>query len=164
MSRSYSIIKTSLGDLALVATQTELIGVYYHDCRHVPSALKSWTLDDKSVLLRKAGKEINEYLDGKRSIFTIPLGLVGTDFERKVWKEIANIPFGKTITYSELANRAGSPKAIRAAGTATGKNPLSIIVPCHRVLGKGNAIRGYAGGPERKRRLLALESSVHPRP
>jgi methylated-DNA-[protein]-cysteine S-methyltransferase len=155
----YSIIKTSLGELVLVASTTELIGVYFHDCRHVPAALKTWTRDDQNALLKRAGKEINEYLDGKRSTFTFPLGSAGTDFQKKVWQEIAKIPFGKTISYSDLAKRAGSPDAIRAAGSATGKNPLSIIVPCHRVMGKDKAIRGYAGGLERKRRLLELESA-----
>ena len=154
---SYSIVKTSLGELALVANETELIGVYFYDCRHVPTALKTWTRDDKNPLLKKAAKEITEYLDGKRNTFTFALASVGTDFQKKVWKEIAKIPFGKTVSYTDLAKRAGSPNAIRAAGTATGKNPLSIIVPCHRVLGKDKAIGGYAGGLERKRHLLKLE-------
>jgi methylated-DNA-[protein]-cysteine S-methyltransferase len=156
---SYSVVNTSLGELALVANKTELIGVYFYDCRHVPAALKTWTRDDANPLLKKAGKEINDYLDGKRNAFTFSLGSVGTDFQKKIWKEIAKIPFGKTISYTDLAKRAGSPAAIRAAGTATGKNPLSIIVPCHRVLGKDKAIGGYAGGLERKRHLLKLESS-----
>src|SRR3982750_3436970 len=110
---SYSIVKTSLGELVLVANETELIGVYFYDCRHVPAALKTWTRDDKNPLLKKAAKEINEYLEGKRSTFTFPLGSAGTDFQKKVWKEIAMIPFGKTISYSDLAKRAGSPDAIR---------------------------------------------------
>jgi methylated-DNA-[protein]-cysteine S-methyltransferase len=156
---TYSIVKTSLGELVLVAHPAGLIGVYFYDCRHVPTALKTWARDDKNVLLKKAGKEINEYLDGKRNTFTFPPGAVGTDFQRKVWREIAKIPFGKTVTYGDLAKRAGSPRAVRAAGTATGKNPLSIIVPCHRVLGKDKSMRGYAGGLARKRHLLKLEAS-----
>jgi methylated-DNA-[protein]-cysteine S-methyltransferase len=156
---SYSIVKTSLGELALVANQTELIGVYFYDCRHVPAALKTWTRADNHPLLKKAGKEITEYLDGKRSAFSFALNSVGTEFQKKVWKEIAKIPFGQTMTYSDLAKKAGSPNAIRAAGTATGRNPLSIIVPCHRVVGKNHALTGYAGGLERKGRLLKLESS-----
>jgi len=101
---SYSIVKTSLGELVLVANQAELIGVYFYDCRHVPTALKTWTRDDQNALLKKAAKEINEYLDGKRSIFTFPLGSAGTDFQKKVWKEIAKIPFGKTISLRAKAN------------------------------------------------------------
>ena len=156
---SYSILRTALGELALVANRTDLIGVYFFDSRHVPAALKNWTRNDNNPVLQKAGKEINEYLDGKRNSFTFSLNSLGTDFQKKVWREIAKIPFGKTITYTDLAKRAGSPNAIRAAGTATGKNPLSIIVPCHRVLGKDKAIGGYAGGLERKRQLLRLEST-----
>jgi methylated-DNA-[protein]-cysteine S-methyltransferase len=156
---SYSIVKTALGELALVANGTGLIGVYFFDCLHLPAALKTWTRDDNNPVLQKAGKEINEYLAGKRSTFSFSLNSLGTDFQKKVWKEISKIPFGKTITYTDLAKRAGSPTAIRAAGTATGRNPLSIIVPCHRVLGKDKAIGGYAGGLERKRQLLKLESN-----
>src|SRR4051812_2140994 len=91
---TYSIVNTSFGELALVANGTELIGVYFYDCRHVPAALKTWTRDDANPLLKKAGKEINDYLDGKRSTFTFSLGPVGTDFQKKIWKEIAKIPFG----------------------------------------------------------------------
>ncbi|HEX4644846.1 MAG TPA: methylated-DNA--[protein]-cysteine S-methyltransferase [Verrucomicrobiae bacterium] len=160
MTTCYSIIKTSVGELVLAANQTELTGVYFYDSRHVPAALKTWTLDDKNPVLKRAAKEINEYLDGKRTGFTFPTAALGTDFQKKVWKEIAKIPYGKTVSYSDLAKRAGSPNAIRAAGAATGKNPMSIIVPCHRVVGKNNAITGYAGGLERKRRLLELETSV----
>lgn len=155
---SYSIIQTSLGELVLVANKSELSGIYFHNRPHVPAALKTWARDDKHRLLQKAGKEINEYLDGKRSAFTFPLGIAGTDFQRKVWQEIAKIPFGKTISYSELAKRAGSPNAIRAVGTATGANHFSIVIPCHRVIGKNHALTGYAGGLERKRRLLELEA------
>jgi methylated-DNA-[protein]-cysteine S-methyltransferase len=84
----------------------------------------------------------------------------GTAFQQRVWREIARIPYGKTITYAELAKRAGSPGSARAAGAATGRNPLSIIVPCHRVVGSRGSLTGYAGGLERKARLLALEGAV----
>jgi O-6-methylguanine DNA methyltransferase len=85
------------------------------------------------------------------------LRATGTDFQQEIWRQISRIPFGQTITYSELARRAGRPDAVRAAGTATGKNPHAVIVPCHRVIGKNGARGGYAGGMERKSRLLALE-------
>ena len=154
----YSILKTSLGDLMLVANKTELLGIYFPKRRHVPATRKSWTLDPRNAVLRQAAKQIKEYLGGNRSSFSLPLGSAGTDFQKRIWEQIARIPFGKTISYSELAKRAGTPKAIRAAGAATGRNPLCIIVPCHRVLGKHNSIGGYAGGLKRKRHLLALES------
>ena len=155
---SYSILKTSMGDLMLVANKTELVGIYFLKRRHVPATRKSWTLDTSHPVLKQAAKQIKEYLDGNRSSFSLPLASTGTDFQKRIWKQIARIPFGKTISYTDLAKRAGAPKAIRAAGAATGRNPLSIIVPCHRVLGKNNVLGGYAGGLKRKRHLLALES------
>src|SRR5579862_2402161 len=115
---SYSILKTSLGDLMLVANKSELLGIYFADCQHVPANRKDWTRDERHPVLKKAGKQLEEYLDGKRSSFSFPASSYGTDFQKRVWREIAKIPFGKTISYSELAKKAGSPRAIRAAGTA----------------------------------------------
>ncbi len=155
---SYSIIETPLGGLLLVANKSELIGLYFTGCEHVPAAAKTWKLDARHPVLKKAETELNEYFAGKRTSFSFPPSSYGTDFQKRVWSEIAKIPFGQTITYSDLAKRAGKPKAIRAAGTATGRNPLGIIIPCHRVLGKRGAIGGYAGGLENKRRLLKLEN------
>jgi len=160
----YSILKTALDELMLVANKTELIGIYFLNCHHVPAKRDSWILDARHPVLKQAAKQIQEYLDGNRNSFSLPLGSTGTDFQKRIWQQIARIPFGKTISYTELAKRAGAPKAIRAAGTATGKNPFSIIVPCHRVLGKNNELGGYAGGLKRKRHLLALESKKAVRP
>lgn len=155
---TYSIIKTPFGDLMLVANNSELTGLYFTEGEHLPDAHGTWTLDPRHPVLKKAGKELEEYFAGKRTAFSFPPSSHGTEFQRQVWKEIAKIPFGETISYSDLAKRAGKPKAIRAAGTATGRNPLSIIVPCHRVLGKHGAIGGYGGGLPRKRSLLKLEN------
>jgi methylated-DNA-[protein]-cysteine S-methyltransferase len=154
---SYSILKSPVGDLMLVANPSELIGIYFMNRRHVPKAKKTWTLNERHPVLQQAGKQLKEYFAGKRNSFSLPMNFVGTDFQKRVWQEIARIPFGKNLSYSELAKNAGAPKAIRAAGTATGRNPLSIIVPCHRVLTKDGAIGGYAGGLDRKRHLLKLE-------
>jgi methylated-DNA-[protein]-cysteine S-methyltransferase len=155
---SYTILKTPLmGDLLLVANETQLTGIYYAGGKHAPGVNKAWKRDPAHPVLKKAGREIEDYLKGKRDRFTVPLHADGTDFQRAVWREIARIPFGKTISYSELARRAGKPDAIRAAGTATGRNPHSIIVPCHRVLAKGGGLGGYAGTLARKKRLLAIE-------
>ena len=156
---NYSILKTSLGDLMLVANESELLGIYFNDCRHVPKEQKTWTRDEQHPVLKKAGKQLNEYLEGKRNSFSFPPSSYGTDFQKRVWREIAKIPFGKTISYSELAKRVGVPDAIRAAGTATGRNPLSIMIPCHRVLAKNHGLGGYAGGLERKKHLLELEKN-----
>jgi methylated-DNA-[protein]-cysteine S-methyltransferase len=147
-----------MGDLMMVANESELIGLYFTEGEHLPASRKAWTLDPHHPVLKKAAKELQEYFAGKRTTFTFPPSAHGTDFQKRVWVEIAKIPFGETITYSDLAKRAGRPKAIRAAGTATGRNPLSIIVPCHRVLGKHGAIGGYGGGLPRKRHLLKLEN------
>src|SRR3954464_15443442 len=102
---SYSILKTPLGDLMLVANEAELIGLYFNDCAHVPAQRTHWTRDEQHPVLKQAGKQLNEYLDGKRSTFSFPPSSTGTDFQKRIWQEIAKIPFGKTITYSDLAKK-----------------------------------------------------------
>jgi len=156
---SYCTLKTALaGDLLLTANATQLTGVYFSDCEHAPAIEEDWEPNPRHAVLRQAGDELHDYLWGKRTRFSLPLFAAGTDFQKEIWRQIAMVPFGETISYSELARRAGVPRAIRAAGTATGKNPLSIIVPCHRVLGKHGMLGGYAGGLDRKKRLLEVES------
>jgi methylated-DNA-[protein]-cysteine S-methyltransferase len=153
----YSIFNAPFGELLLVANATHLIGIYFDDCDHVPSARNGWSLDPKHSILRDTSLQLQEYFDRKRTTFSVPVHFAGTDFQNRVWKEIALIPYGKTITYSELAEKAGAPNAIRAAGSSTGRNALSIVIPCHRVVGKNGGFGGYAGGLERKRFLLNLE-------
>jgi methylated-DNA-[protein]-cysteine S-methyltransferase len=99
-------------------------------------------------------------LDGKRTCFDLPLAPLGTEFQRRVWTALAAIPYGTTTTYAAIARSIGTPRAVRAVGTANGKNPLSIVVPCHRVIGKNGTLTGYAGGLESKRRLLEIESAL----
>jgi methylated-DNA-[protein]-cysteine S-methyltransferase len=111
--------------------------------------------------LIKAICELEEYFFGKRSVFTVELNPAGTDFQKKVWTELMNIPFGKTISYHELAVRLGDEKTIRAAASANGKNPIAVIIPCHRVIGTDGSLTGYAGGIERKSFLLNLEKGVY---
>jgi methylated-DNA-[protein]-cysteine S-methyltransferase len=157
--KSYNYLKTEmLGDLLLVATSSHLTGIYFPDHKNGPKLPRDWKVDPAHPILKQAGRELNEYLAGKRTGFSVPIASDGTEFQREVWKQIARIPFGKTISYSELARRAGAPKATRAAGTATGRNPLSIIVPCHRVVGKDGGLGGYAGGLDRKKSLLKIET------
>jgi methylated-DNA-[protein]-cysteine S-methyltransferase len=158
MMTSYTILKTpSLGDLLLVANATQLIGIYFHDCEHAPAPQGDWKLNPRQPVLKQAGEELRAYLAGTRTRFSVPLHYDGTDFQREIWRQIALIPFGETITYTELARRAGTPAALRAAGTATGRNSLSIIIPCHRVVGKNGGMGGYAGGLDRKINLLRRE-------
>jgi methylated-DNA-[protein]-cysteine S-methyltransferase len=157
MTTYYTILKTpAVGELALIANETQLTGIYFLGWDHVPD-MKEWTQDPKHRVLKEAARQIGDYLKGKRKEFTVPLHFAGTKFQEEVWRQIARIPFGETITYTELAERAGVPKATRAAGTATGRNPLAIIIPCHRIVGKDGGLGGFAGGLENKRRLLGVE-------
>ncbi len=109
-------------------------------------------------ILKKCIRQFDEYFSGKRKIFDLPLQQTGTDFQRKVWNELLNIPYGKTISYLELAQRLGDVKSIRAAASANGKNKLSIVVPCHRVIGSDGSLTGYGGGLPRKKWLLDHEN------
>ena len=155
---TYSVLKTmQLGDLLLTATTTHLTGIYFADCAHAPAIQDDWHLNSAHPILQSAAEQLQEFLSDSRTTFTIPLRADGTEFQQEVWRQIASIPFGQTITYSELATRAGVPQAIRAAGAATGKNPISIIVPCHRIIGKTGKLQGYAGGIDRKKELLGME-------
>jgi methylated-DNA-[protein]-cysteine S-methyltransferase len=157
--KSYTYKKTELlGDLLLVATSTHLVGIYFPNHKHGPKLSSDWKLNPKHPLLRQASEEILEYLNGKRTTFSVPILFEGTRFQREIWRQIGLIPFGKTITYSELASRVKAPKAVRAAGSATAKNPLSIIIPCHRVVGKNGGMTGFAGGLDRKKSLLKIEA------
>lgn len=118
-------------------------------------------IDEKSELTDKLIKELKEYLKGTRKDFTIydSTLLAGTDFQKKVWKELLNIPYGQTKTYKEIAKAINNEKAIRAVATAIGKNPLMIVIPCHRVIGSDGKLRGYAYGVETKKKLLSLEKN-----
>jgi methylated-DNA-[protein]-cysteine S-methyltransferase len=113
-------------------------------------------------VLEKCKEQLVNYFSGKRFAFDIPLHPEGTGFQQKVWSELLKIPYGETITYMELAVRLGDPKAVRAVGTANGKNPIAVIIPCHRVIGAGNKLTGYAGGIWRKKILLELEMKYNP--
>jgi methylated-DNA-[protein]-cysteine S-methyltransferase len=155
----YSMIPSEIGDLMLTTDGSALAGLYFANCEHIPAASKHWERNDRHPVLEMAADQLEEYFAGKRTKFSVPLRPTGTEFQEKVWREIARIPYGQTITYSELAERVGASQAIRTAGTATGRNPISIVVPCHRVVGKNGTMCGFAGGLERKRFLLALEGA-----
>lgn len=114
------------------------------------------------AVLENCQEQLESYFSGKTVSFDLPLNPAGTEFQQRVWKELLKIPYGETITYHELAVRLGDPKCIRAAGTANGKNPIAVIIPCHRVIGAGNKLTGYAGGIWRKKALLELEIQYNP--
>lgn len=156
--KSYNTMKTPLGNLMLVANASELIGLYFVGCDHIPAEQKQWKRDSQHPVLQRAKEQLQEYFAGKRTEFSLPLHFSGTDFQERVWRQIALIPYGKTISYADLAHKAGKPTAVRAAGSNTGRNPLAIVIPCHRVIGKNGGIAGYAGGLDRKRYLLGLEN------
>lgn len=111
-----------------------------------------------SEVIEKAAYQLNEFFAGQRKEFDVPLLFVGTDFQKTIWKELLNIPFGETVSYGEMARRIGMPKAVRAVANANGANALSIFAPCHRVIGSDHSLTGYGGGLDAKRALLELES------
>jgi methylated-DNA-[protein]-cysteine S-methyltransferase len=159
--KTYRKLKTKvLGELLLIADGAELVGVYFSDGKHALRPQSDWKFDAEHPVLRQASQEITEYLKGERTDFSVPMHCVGTKFQREVWRQIARIPIGETISYTELARRAGAVNAVRAAGTATGSNPICVIIPCHRVVRKGGTLGGYAGGSDRKKELLRMESKI----
>lgn len=158
----YHRIPTPLGTLFATAAGDALAGLYYEGGRHAPAISPDWIEDSGSAPLAECARQLAEYFAGTRRRFELPMAPSGTPFQMRVWQEIARVPHGETISYAELARRAGAPGCARAAGAATGRNPLSIVVPCHRVVGSGGALTGYAGGLERKARLLAIEGALHP--
>lgn len=153
---AYDEFESPQGTMILTATPKGLAGVYFRGQKHFPER-REWQRDSRHPVLRKARRELMEYFAGKRARFEVALDPQGTDFQRSVWKQIAKVGFGRTLTYGELAKRAGHPGSARAAGAATGRNPIGIIVPCHRILGANGSLTGYAGGLARKRALLRLE-------
>jgi methylated-DNA-[protein]-cysteine S-methyltransferase len=139
-----------IGQIVLEADDDVLIGL------RLPNAGSLGRRDEETPILKEAATQLQEYFAGERTDFDLRLELDGTTFQREVWAELSRIPYGETISYGELARRVGRPKGPRAVGQANGKNPIAIIVPCHRVLA-GNGIGGYGGGVAVKRALLALE-------
>ncbi|GAA3861588.1 methylated-DNA--[protein]-cysteine S-methyltransferase [Saccharothrix violaceirubra] len=159
MTRVHTRIDSPMGVLTLVAdTEGRLTGLYMENQRHRP-AEETFGPEDPTPFPRVV-EELGEYFANERTDFTVPLALHGTAFQRSVWDELREIPYGEQITYGELAARLGNPSASRAVGLANGKNPVGVIVPCHRVVGAGGSLTGYGGGLDRKRRLLDFESGT----
>lgn len=148
------------GRMLLVADDKALTSVSFAGQKYAPRVAKDWTRDRGHAPIAKAKRELAEYFSGKRKRFSVKLAPRGTPFQRKVWKAIAGVGFGRTIAYAELARRAGRPGSARAAGAATGRNPIGVIVPCHRIVGSNGSLTGYAGGLPKKRALLKLEAQA----
>jgi len=150
-------IDSPLGAILLASDGVALTGAWFDGQRYPPSIDERWQRRRDLPILRRAAAMLAEYFDGTRKLFDIALAPVGTKFQRAIWNQIFRVPYGETIAYRDLAARSGRPEAVRAAGAATGRNPLSIFVPCHRILGADGSLTGYAGGLDRKSALLALE-------
>lgn len=149
-----------LGTMILAATSRGLAGVWFDGQRHLPDR-SAWPVQPDHPVLRRAVAQLDEYFAGRRSGFDLPLDLQGgTAFQQSVWQALLSIPRGRTTSYAVLGRSVGRPGAARAVGAAVGRNPLSIVVPCHRVLGAGGALTGYAGGLDRKNALLRLEGAL----
>ncbi|MEX0834967.1 MAG: methylated-DNA--[protein]-cysteine S-methyltransferase [Nitriliruptor sp.] len=153
--RVHTTIESPIGPLRLVATERVLSGLYMDAQRHLPDEASFGRPDPAPFA--DAALQLTEYFAGERTRFDLPLHLDGTDFQRRVWGALCDIPYGQTWSYGQLAEHIGSPGASRAVGLANGRNPISVIVPCHRVVGADGKLTGYGGGVERKQLLLDLE-------
>jgi len=158
MSSIYTAFDSPVGTVTLTAEGGVLTGVYMTDHRHWPG-LEARAVRDDARLAPVRG-QLEEYFAGQRTAFDLEVGLAGTPFQRRVWRALQDIPYGETISYGELARRIGNPSAVRAVGLANGRNPVSIVVPCHRVIGSDGSLTGYGGGLDRKRYLLELEQGT----
>ena len=148
------------GPMTLAASDTALVGVWFDGQAHLPP-FNDWPLAPSHPVLLAASTQLAEYFAGQRRHFSVPLDLSGgTVFQQAVWAKLQDIACGSTVSYGQLSQRIGNPKAVRAVGAAVGRNPISVIVPCHRVLGAQGALTGYAGGLHRKTALLALEKNT----
>jgi len=145
-------VSTPIGDLQLVSDGQSLVRIAF------PGQHQQVEVDSKAdAVLAKAAKQLGEFFDGRRRHFDLPLAPAGTQFQREVWTQLTKIPYGEVRSYRDIAAEIGRPTAVRAVGAANGRNPLPIVMPCHRVIGADGSLTGFAGGLERKRQLLVLE-------
>ena len=155
----YTHLDGPLGYLLLTSQGDRLTGLYFADRSHAPEIGGDWVEEPNASIFLQTQEQVDEYMAGERETFDLPLSCSGTRFQMQVWQEIVSIPFGQTISYTDLARRAVSTEAIRAVGMATGANRISLIIPCHRVVGKNRSLIGYAGGMARKQALLEFEAA-----
>lgn len=160
-ARRHVVVDSPIGPLTLVAHGQRLACIYMNDHRHMPDPERFGPAVDAPPgdVLTRTAEQLHEYFAGDRQEFDVELDPEsGTEFQRTVWAALREIPYGQTISYADLARRIGRPTAFRAVGLANGRNPISIIVPCHRVVGSAGSLTGYGGGVERKQQLLELEA------
>lgn len=154
---SYTYVDSPIGRLLLHSDGVALTGLYMDVPGHPPRVKEHWVEDASAGPLPETVRQLGEYFAGRRRDFDLSLRLDGTEFQRRVWNMLKEIPYGATWSYGELAKRIDKPNASRAVGLANGRNPISILVPCHRVIGADGSLTGYGGGLERKQWLLAHE-------
>lgn len=159
MEYAFKKIESQFGTFTLISYKNKLAYILFDD-QEIPYYIANCDTSSDQAILTQTELQLNEYFNGKRKSFDIELDPEGTDFQKKVWNELQKIPYGETISYQELATRCGSKNYSRAVGSANGKNPLPIIIPCHRVINKSGKLGGYAGGLELKRKLLELEKNT----
>jgi len=164
MPTTFTRFASPIGELILTASETALTGVLFPVRRNGSAPGAGWVEDDgrgpAGALLARVRRQLAEYFEGTRTTFDLPLDGTGSTFERRVWDLLRTIPYGATTSYGALARRLGDPRATRAVGAANGKNPIPIIVPCHRVLGARGELTGFGGGLDRKRWLLEHEGAL----
>ena len=148
---NYFCYDTEIGRIKISEKDEKIIGLVFSDYK------KEDEIEKETELIKKAYTQLEEYLSGKRTEFNIEIEMIGTEFQKKVWKELLNIPYGETRSYKDIAIAIGNGKACRAVGNANNKNPIAIIVPCHRVVGSNGSMTGYAGGLDIKEKLLRIE-------
>lgn len=159
MSLVYKTINSRVGMLKLVASEKGLVAILWENDKPSRVRLGEMIEDNSHPVLLETERQLGEYFAGRRRQFSVRLDMRGTSFQKNVWEALLAIPFGETRSYGQLARQLGNPKATRAVGAANGRNPLSIVVPCHRVIGSSGKLTGFAGGMETKAHLLDLESS-----
>jgi methylated-DNA-[protein]-cysteine S-methyltransferase len=156
----YKIVPSPVGKLTLVATDDGLAAILWEKDRPSRVRLHIEAEDTNHPVLVETERQLQEYFAGQRKTFALTLDMAGTTFQRKVWNALLTIPFGETRSYGQIARQIGNPAAVRAVGAANGRNPVSIVAPCHRVIGSAGALTGFAGGLDVKARLLALERAT----
>jgi methylated-DNA-[protein]-cysteine S-methyltransferase len=156
----YKHVSSPVGTLTLVATDDGLAAILWENDRPLRVRLNIEAENARHPMLVEAERQLSEYFAGRRKRFALKLDVSGTPFQRKVWNALLTIPFGETRSYAQIAKQIGHPSAARAVGAANGRNPLSIVAPCHRVIGSTGALTGFAAGLEVKARLLALEGAT----
>jgi len=160
MKTYYQILESPIGPLTILSDGKGLTGLYMNAHKYGPTDTTGWEEAPEDPVVAEAARQLTEFFEGTRTEFDLPLSAHGTEFQKRCWDQLSTIPYGETWSYGEMAKRVGNPEASRAVGAANGQNPISIIVPCHRVIGANGKLVGFGGGLPRKAALLAFERAV----